>query len=190
MHRYSLEQGYWGAFLVTFLSNVSIVIVIPYGSVLFLLGSLGLNPWTLGLVTGLAAALGEVVAYLIGRGAGRLVGSRQQEKFERLKGFIVRHPRATPFLIFLFGLTPIPDDIIMIPLGLVGYPLWRAMIPDALGKIVLTTLVVCAGHTSSAFFQRLMGEEGGLWTGVITAVLTILIIYLTLKVKWERLLKG
>jgi len=189
LQNFALEQGYWGAFVVTAISNAALIIPIPYGTILFLLGSLGLNPWFLGLIAGLAAALGEVVAYYVGRGAGLLASSEHQENFRRINVLITRHPRLVPWLIFFFGTMPIPDDIILIPLGMIKYPFWKTIIPDALGKLVMTTAMSLAGKYSFTAIQGLFGSEGGLWSGVIIFVLTILMIYFTIKVKWGRLIK-
>ncbi len=189
LHDFALRQGYWGAFVVTAISNAALIIPIPYGTVLFLLGSLGLNPWLLGFLTGVAAGLGEVIGYWVGRGAGLLVSKKQQEKFKKINLFISRHPHLTPWLIFFFGTTPIPDDIILIPLGIIKYPFWKAIIPDALGKLVMTTAMSLAGKYSLTVIQSWFGQEGGWWSGVVVFVLTILMIYFTIKIKWEKLIR-
>jgi membrane protein YqaA with SNARE-associated domain len=187
---FALARGYWGGFVVTFLSNAALIIPIPYGAVLYLLGSVGLNPWVLGLITGVAAGLGEVVSYLFGRGAGAFVSAEQKSKFARLNNLIIRHPRLVPMLIFLFGVTPIPDDIILIPLGLIRYPFWKAIIPDVLGKLIMTTTLAVAGRYSFSAVQNLFGSDGGFWSGIVILLLTIIAIYLTIKIKWERLIVG
>jgi len=190
LQKFAIEHGYVGAFIITLISNLSIIIIIPYGSVLFLLGSIGLNPWLLSLLAALAAALGEIVAYGIGWGAGGLITSKEyRKKFEGIKNFITRRPKLTPLLIYLFGATPAPDDIIMIPLGLVRYNFWKAVIPDALGKLTMISIVVFSGRYSYAFLSQKLGPEGGFWAGIITVILTIVFIYLTIKVKWDKLIK-
>jgi membrane protein YqaA with SNARE-associated domain len=190
IQRFALQQGYWGAFIITIISNAALIIPIPYGTVLFLLGSVGLNPWLLGALTGLAAVLGEIVGYWIGRGAGNLFSREYQEKFRRLNNLIIRRPRLIPLLIFFFGVTPLPDDIILIPLGMIKYSFWKTIIPDACGKLIMTTGMALAGKYSLTATQHLLGSDGGFWSSVIVCVLTILIIYLTIKVKWEELIKG
>lgn len=187
---FALRNGYVGAFVVTFLCNGSLI-PLPYGSILFFLGGVGLNPFLLGLLSGLAASLGQTVAYFIGRGAGTLMKSEaQQQKFLKVKNFILRRPRLTPFLIFLFGLTPLPDDIILIPLGMIKYSFWKALIPDSIGKIGLTFFAVYAGKVSFSLSQQLTGSGREFWAAMAVAVLTVLIIYLTIKIKWENIIKD
>lgn len=190
LHEFALKHGYVGGFMITLISNLSVIVIIPYGSVLFLLGSVGLNPWLLGFTAALAATLGEIVGYGIGWGARGLIRKEKHVKrFERIKEVISRRPRLTPFLIYLFGATPIPDDIIMIPLGLIRYPFWKAIIPDALGKLTMILVVVLSGRYSYNYINQMLGSESGFWIGIITVILTIMFIYLTIKVKWDKLIK-
>ncbi len=41
-----------------------------------------------------------------------------------------------PATIFLFALTPLPDDLLFIPLGVMRYPFWKAFIPALFGKML------------------------------------------------------
>lgn len=186
---FSVSNGYGGAFIITFISNASLLVPIPYGTILIVLGGIGLNPWLLGLIGGFAAGLGEIIGYLIGRGAGSLVSSEQQSRFQRIKDLIARRPRIVPWLIFLFGATPLPDDLILIPLGLIKYPFWKTIVPDFLGKLFMATVFSLAGKYSIHAIVSRLGSEGSFWSGMIIVALTVLAIYLTLKIKWENLIK-
>ena len=49
-------------------------------------------------------------------------------------------------IIFVFAATPLtPDDILWIPLGIMGYPKLRALIAAILGKITLNLMYAYAG---------------------------------------------
>ena len=49
-------------------------------------------------------------------------------------------------VIFIFAATPLtPDDILWIPLGIMGYPKLRALIAAILGKITLNLLYAYTG---------------------------------------------
>ena len=59
-------------------------------------------------------------------------------------------------LIFLFAATPLtPDDILWIPLGIMGYPKVRALIAAILGKIALNLLYAYAGSFGLEFLLEL-----------------------------------
>lgn len=62
---FSGQWGYGGIFLVSFLGNASIIFPVPVFLVIFALGSI-LNPWILGAVMGVGAALGELTRYALG----------------------------------------------------------------------------------------------------------------------------
>jgi membrane protein YqaA with SNARE-associated domain len=189
VQQFALREGYWGGFVITAVSNAALVIPIPYGTVLFVLGSIGLNPWLLGLITGFAAGLGEVVGYSVGRGTGALVSAEQKERFRRINELVSRHPRLTPLIIFMLGVLPIPDDILLIPLGMIKYPFWKTIVPCLLGKFIMTTTFSVAGKYSLPALRNLLGSESGFWSGIIIVALTVLMIYLTIKIKWEKLIK-
>ena len=57
--------GYLGIFLVSLLSNASLFIPIP-GWIFIAPAGLYLNPWLVGIVAGLGAAIGELVSYYAG----------------------------------------------------------------------------------------------------------------------------
>lgn len=186
---FALNHGYWGGFIITVIGNAALVLPIPYGTILFVLGGVGLNPWLLGIITGLAAGIGEVVGYSVGRGTGAFVSPEQQEKFRRIHRVISSHPRLVPFIIFMLGVLPIPDDILLIPLGMIKYPFWKTIIPCLLGKFIMTTTFSVAGAYSLSALTKALGSEGGFWSGMVIVALTVVAIYLTIKIKWEKLIK-
>ncbi len=181
-----LRQGYLGAFIIAFLSNSSVFIVIPYLPAIFFLGSVGLSPLLLGIIAGLGSALGEVVSYAIGWLGGRLLAKKHVKRFAAINNLLRRKRKLAPILIFLFAFLPIPDDILVVPLAVVRYPLLKALPPLILGKVAHTTLAAYLGSASFHLFEQPYESAGTATFLAITLVLTILIIYFTLKVEWER----
>lgn len=185
LENFSRVHGYWGAFLISLVGAASLFIVIPYVGFVFLLATAGLNIWWLSLLAGLGAALGEIISYLVGYAGGRIVDKQHGEKFERIHTWIKRYPRLTPLIIFIFGLTPLPDDLIFIPLGLVRYNFIKAFIPGFLGKAAMIMITLYFGKVS---LNSLGLENSGFYSEIVTMLLTVLIIYGVLKINWEKLL--
>ena len=102
---------------------------------------------------------------------------------------ITRRKHLTPFLIFLFALTPLPDDLIFIPLGLLRFPIWRILIPSLIGKFLATYLIIFSGR----FFYEslspfLIGESNQLIFIIVTSVLLILVLLIIWRIDWEGIL--
>lgn len=189
LENFAKEQGYLGAFLVSFIGAATIIIVVPYPAFIFILANLGLNPILLAVLSGFAAALSEIVSYLLGFAGGRIIDKYYSLKFSRLNNVISSHPRFTPFILFLFGLTPLPDDLLFIPLGLIRYNFIKAFIPNFLGRVVMLLGVAYLGRFSLNYLNLGFTSEGGFITQIVTLILTVLVIYFVIKVDWSKFLK-
>ncbi|MFA5070599.1 MAG: VTT domain-containing protein [Patescibacteria group bacterium] len=187
LESFARAHGYLGAFVISLVGSASLFIMVPYVGFVFLLATAGLNIWWLSLLSGFGAALGEIISYLLGYAGGRLTDKHHREKYEKIHAWIRSHPRLTPLFIFIFGLTPLPDDLIFIPLGLVRYNFIKAFIPGFLGKAIMIAATLYLGKTG---LNSLGLENGNFYNEIITLVSTILIIYGVLKINWEKLLEN
>jgi len=144
-------MGYAGAFVSGLLATSTLFLgVFPSYIIVPILGfslkSLNppiLNPLLVGILAGLGAGLGQYLHYYIGVG-GRYVLS------EKRRGSLAKwRPRLEKYglwLILAFAMTPLtPDDLIWIPLGLVGYPKMKALLAAITGKIILNLFYAYAG---------------------------------------------
>ncbi len=168
--------GYPGIFILNFLGASSIVIPIPYTVALIAAGATGyFNPLLLAVVAGLGSGAGELVGYGAGYAGRTLVGEEHERKFKAMLKIFDKYGGPA---IFLFALTPLPDDLLFIPLGLARYDFWKAFIYCALGKFSMALILIYVGELAGWFV-------GGSWiTAFITAIVLILIIYGTLRLDW------
>jgi len=93
-------------------------------------------------------------------------------------------------VIFLFALTPMPDDLLFIPLGVVRYNVVRAFVPAVIGKFCMNLMLVYGGRYSIEAIRNLFGVEGD-WIsaiiGIVLAVgLLILVLIVMFKLDWEK----
>ncbi len=196
----SLVLGYPGAFIISFLGNATILFPFPYIGVPFILGGIidevtsafVFNPWIIGLVAGFGAMLGEMTSYLIGYGGGQLIDQEQRNGF---KEFIESHPKATPLIIWFLAVTPIPDDILILPLGAAKYSWWRVAIPQFIGKTMFMMAIAWAGRIGLEFIGSLFGgtDPLSLLSRVIevTVLLMVIIsIYLLVRINWSELMTN
>ena len=134
------NYGNWGIYLgvaiISVFANFTIIFPVPYVVALIVVGAFipGVNPFLVGLAAGAGAGVGEVSAWLIGRGGQEFIKS---EKTERMKKYIEKG--WAPVLIFIFAATPLPDDAFLIVLGYAGYSIFKTLFWCFLGKFVLCT---------------------------------------------------
>ena len=183
----ALQYGYFGVFIISFLGSASIIFPIPYTLIIFYLGSLGIfNPTLLALSGGAGSALGEFLGYALGY-CGRAALSEERKK--KINYILEILDRYGALAIFLFALTPLPDDLLFIPLGLMRYSLKKAIIPCLAGKILMCLILAYGGQFSMGMIRNIFGgEEGGALGMIISAILLVILLILMLKIDWEKIL--
>ena len=194
----SLLLGYIGAFIISTIGNATILFPFPYVGVAFILGGLReevtmvfvFDPWLIGVISGLGAMIGEMTGYLIGYGGGRLIDESQTNAFRR---YVDSHPRATPFVVWLLAATPIPDDVLVVPLGAARYSWWKVALAQLIGKSMFLMGIAWSGRIGLDFVGELLGSINPLsfmsrLIEVSSVLLVVLAIYLIVRIDWTSLL--
>jgi membrane protein YqaA with SNARE-associated domain len=185
-----LQFGYLGVFLISCIGAATIIFPIPYTLTLFWLGAFSdMDILLLTLSSGIGSALGELIGYILGYAANNIINESRKEKFKSISKFITHKKYWTPLLIFAFALTPLPDDLLFIPLGIIRYSVWKALIPAIAGKILMSYILVYSGRVYNQFIFSLLGESGGIISIIVTTILMIIVMTLMWKIDWEKILK-
>ena len=185
---YLLQFRYVGVFLVSLVGTASIIIPIPYTLVIL---TLAINPeWDPLLLTvagGLGSGIGELSGYLIGYYGRSAISKERRRKMD----FMIRiFNRYGAIAIFIFALTPLPDDLLFIPFGMLRYSLVKAFIPSILGKLLMCSILAYGGQAYGNVLSILFGESGLVGTIITSAITTALLIILLVamfKIDWEKL---
>ena len=176
--------GYSGAFLISIFGNFTVLFPVPFVITIYAFGAT-LNPFILGLVCGIGSTVGEFSAYLIGRGGRRVLDDKYGKQLETAKILIQKYGMA---IIFIFALLPLPDDLILIPLGMLRYNLKKAMAAMFLGKLIMCTSVAYAGRYSYTLIKDIFASSG--WLGTLASTgLLIIIIYVMIKMDWTKFME-
>lgn len=179
-----LQFSYLGVFLISLVGSMSIIIPIPYTIVIITLATQReLNPFLIAVAAGLGAGVGEFSGYILGYYGRAVINEDRQRK---MKYIVQLFDRYGPIMIFLFALTPLPDDLLFVPLGILRYKLLRVLIPSLLGKLVMSLILAYGGRLYSDTLMVVFGE-GGWPITVFTAILLTLIIWAMLKIDWEKI---
>jgi membrane protein DedA with SNARE-associated domain len=184
-----ISLSYFGIFLLALVGAMSIFVPIPYTVVIFWLGKDGWDPFLLMIAGGFGAAVGELSGYVLGY-YGRKVIS--EERLRKMSYLIKAFGRYLPIAVFLFAFTPLPDDLLFIPLGILRYKLFRVFIPSLLGKSIMCFTLAYLGKHLGKIVEDvilLIFGEGSGWIGsVILFVLLIIVLVILFKVDWEKVL--
>lgn len=182
MYNFAQQYGYFGVFVISLVGAISIVFPIPYTLLIYLLGAV-LDPFFLAIAGGVGSAIGEFSGYVLGYYGRVLVGEDQQRKMDYMLKFFYRYGSVA---IFLFALTPLPDDLLFIPLGIMRYKFLKAFIPCFLGKISMCFILAYSGRLSIDIIRVLFGGDGFIVV-VVTSALLVAIMVAMLKIDWEKL---
>ena len=181
MEQFALQFGYFGVFLISLIGALSIIVPIPYTLIIYLLGSV-LDPLLVAVSGGLGSALGEFSGYVLGYYGQAVLSEDRRRKMDYMMRVFHHYGFAA---IFLFALTPLPDDLLFIPLGIMRYRFVKAFIPAFLGKMLMCFILAYSGHLSVEVIKVVFGEGG--WLGVVvTSAFLIIVIVAILKIDWEK----
>lgn len=178
--------GYVGAFLISVLGSLIPFLPVPY-LIPIVLMSKTLDPLLLGILAGIGGAIGKLTSYGLGRFGRRLLKEERRRKMTILGRAIGKYGALA---VFLFALTPLPDDIIYIPIGLAGFDLIKFMFANALGKIILSWIVAYGGRLYFDLAGIFLGQGGGLTATFIALTAMIIITVLLLRIDWEEVMKS
>jgi membrane protein YqaA with SNARE-associated domain len=185
---FALQYGYLGIFLISLIGAMSIIVPIPYPVVIFILGaSSSFDPLLIAVAAGLGSAIGEFSGYLLGVGGRKAIGNRYKKRMDFITKLFKKYGSVA---IFIFALTPLPDDLLFIPLGVMRYSLLRAFIPAVLGKFFSNLIIAYSGRLSLDIVKNLFGVEGegtSLLVGTIIGIVLLVIVFIIMfKVDWEK----
>jgi len=169
---------------VSLLGAASVFFPVPDSAIIFALGGSGLfNPLLITVAATIGGATGEFSGYLLGFGGRKTIKKRYGKNIDFFDKLFKKYGSLA---IFIFALTPLPDDLVFIPLGVMRYSVVKAFIPAFIGKFILNLVIVYSG----LFFVDFIGDAVGItndWLPVvISTILGIVIFILMLKIDWQK----
>lgn len=175
-------------FIVSLVSNAVPFASLPYLVFLSIVASRVRDPYLVSLlvlVSAAGASIGKVSVYLLGRLVYRTVSEETRENIRYLSE---RVGRAGFIAVFIAAATPIPDDIVNLPVSFIGYRIIYYVLAVFSGKIVVTTMATVAG---ASIIQALEQTGlGPLWPSIIFLLLSLYITYLVARIDWRHVVEG
>jgi len=141
-------------------------------------------PLFFGFIASLGCLLGEIVGYFIGRGASKIISEERKDNLKNFQEYLLVHPKLAPILIFIFGATPLNDDFLIIPLGILNYDVKKTILFCWLGKFCLMLLFA---YNLFGVCSFLGGENWVL--SIISLYLILILIYLMIRINLVEIFK-
>ncbi len=173
------------AFAISFIGSLLIFIPVPYFPLLSVL-ALTYEPISLILASSLGSALAKLIIFMMGYWGGKKVSERRRERMKPLIEIVKKYGWLAAFIA---AATPIPDDMVYIPLGLLRYKPSYFLISTFLGKIIINGIIILGSRWTLPIIFRMVEEmpsEYWLPGAIAFIVITILLVYLVLFVDWNK----
>jgi len=176
-----IASGLLITFLVCLIGNLLPIptpytFVVCFSSLPFLQTNIFI-PVIVALIASLGSLVGELGGYFVGRGASAFISEEQSQNLKKYQKFLFEHPKTAPFMIYIFGFTPLNDDFITIPLGILKYSLFKTIFWCWLGKLSL--MLVFAYNIIN--ICSLLGGKNWILS-IISMYLITILLYLMIKI--------
>ena len=145
--------GYIGIFVISFIAGLNLFIPIPAATFVpvFTAGGISLFEIIVFLVIGTMAA--NLLSYFLGIYGGKISSAHYPELQKKLIRLYQKRKKWLVYFVFIFtALMPLPDEVFLIPLGVVGVKLRQFIIPLLLGTICYQTLATFGVHNIFKYF--------------------------------------
>ena len=185
------EIGYLSLVLVSFFG--SLIPFVPIPSFLLLVTmSVGeqFDIHILAISAAVASAGAKQIIFYLSYGGRRIISEKTKKRMLPFQKLVKRYGASAAFVA---AATPIPDDIIYVPLGLAKYNPKKFFIATLLGKLVLCYILVIISHYMGLSILEPILEDiddpTPIYVGLILfgAVMTIVVILL-LRLDWAKIL--
>ena len=191
MFPFTPEVGYLGLTIVSFFGSLIPFVPIP-SFVLVATMAVGeqFDIHLLVLIAALSATAAKQIIFYASYGGRKIISDKTKKRMKPFQKLVKRYGGSAAFVA---AATPIPDDLVYIPLGLAKYNPKRFFIATLLGKVVLYYAIVLISHYMGLSLLEPILEDikdpSPIYVGIILfgASMTIIVVLL-LRLDWERIL--
>ena len=188
---FAVGDGYIILALVNFFGSLIPFVPLP-GFLLLATMSIG-NEYdlhVLALVSAVSATAAKQIIFYVSFKGRKIISKKTLKRMRPFQRLVTKYGAAAAFVA---AATPMPDDIIFVPLGLAKYNPKRFFISTLVGKIVLSYSIVFLYHyLGLSVVEPLvkdLDDATPIYIGVVVfGVMMTLVIVLLLRLDWARIL--
>ena len=185
------EVGYLSLGLVNFFGSLVPFVPLP-GFLLLATMAAGeqFDLHILALLSAITATVAKQIIFYVSYGGRRIINEKTRKRMRPFERLVKRYGAAAAFVA---AATPIPDDLVYVPLGLAKYNAKRFFIATLTGKIVLSYVIVLISHHLGISlvepFLENVDDATPVYIGIaLFAIMMTSAVVLLLRLDWERIL--
>ena len=185
------EVGYLGLAIVSFFGSLIPFVPIP-SFVLVATMAVGeqFDIHILVIIAALTSTAAKQIIFYVSYGGRKIISEKTKKRMKPFQKLVKRYGGSAAFFA---AATPIPDDLVYIPLGLAKYNPKRFFIATLLGKVVLYYVIVLISHYMGlSLLEPILQDIQDplpVYIGIIAlGIAMTVIVILLLRLNWERIL--
>ena len=187
------SSGYIGIFLISFIGSIIPFIPVPYFPVLVTSAlDKSLDPNLIVLVSTIGAVMAKTIIFTASYYGRNILSKKTKTRMLPLQKLLGKYGGIG---VFVAALTPIPDDLVYIPLGIAKYSLPKFAIFTFAGKFILGAIIVWGTVLlGRPIMNRFLvvtdynNEYSNILITILTVLLLALVLYFTFKFDWAKII--
>lgn len=179
--------------VLTILTTSFLLNIIPFAgpSNLFIASSAAAvtnaEPFTIGLAVAFGSASAKFIHYIVTFFAGKYIG---KERRKRLDAAALKLRKWAMPALFIVAATPLPDEPVIIPLGLLRYNPGKLFLAYFAGKLLVGVVGAYLGKFAHEMFRPIISDEALIIISIAaTIIVTIILLKIDVTKLAERILK-
>ena len=187
---FGTELGYVGILVISFVSSLIPFIPLPYFPVLITASfNPNFNPHIISIVSALGIVGAKTIIFFISYYGRKILSDKTKKRMRPLQNLVSRYGW---FGAFIAALTPIPDDIVYIPLGLAKYNPWKFATATFAGKFLMNESIVWGSiFLGRPFVENILSSDTTDQTSLIIAaivstIVLAIVVYFSLRIDWAK----
>jgi len=185
------EVGYLGLTIVSFFGSLIPFVPIPS---LVLVATMAAGEQfdihVLVLIAAVTSTAAKQIIFYVSYGGRKIISEKTKKRMLPFQKLVKRYGGSAAFVA---AATPIPDDLVYIPLGLAKYNPKRFFVATLLGKFVLYYVIVLISHYMGLSLLepvlREINDPLPVYIGIIAlGVAMTVVVILLLRLNWEKIL--
>jgi len=185
------EVGYLGLTIVSFFGSLIPFVPIP-SFVLVATMAVGeqFDIHVLVLIAAITSTAAKQIIFYASYGRRKIISEKTKKRMLPFQKLVKRYGGSAAFVA---AATPIPDDLVYIPLGLAKYNPKRFFVATLLGKFVLYYVIVLISHYMGlSLLEPVLQEIDDplpVYIGIIAlGIAMTVVVILLLRLNWEKIL--
>lgn len=185
------ELGYLGILIISFVFSLIPFVPIPYFPILITASfNKNFDPHMIALSSAAGIVAAKTIIFFVSYYGRAMLSDKTKKRMMPLQRLVSKYgwPGA-----FIAAATPVPDDIVYIPLGLAKYSPWKFATATFAGKVVMNEAIVWSSiYLGRPFVEDVLSETTDPTGLVVLAVVSIailgIVVYYSLRIDWARII--